>query len=578
MRTFHLNHVKLRDKWLLIYVLSVFIPIVLTNVIFYHVTTTNIRNQKVRDATLALEKTKSELQSVIDEAAGISYLLYSDPVLNEGLNRDYPTQLDYVEAYNTQLRAIFDKYNQVNQTIKWIGVYTSNPTILASGNIRQITESVRYEEWYKTYTRISAPYPTLLHTGDEFSLVLRMNNFSSDSNIKILKIELNMNSWSQKFNNSTFDGQLYLVNPDGLIEYSDDSALDWKSGRTPITSLVDDRQTLKFEMPYTNSNYLGGWSLQGSMNESVVLEEVRKSRGFVIYLACLNFFIPTFIIASMSRSIHVRLVRLLRHMKKVKNQNFEAIPNEEYRDEIGQLTAEFNRMTFRIKTLIDDVYVAEIQKKDLELKQRQAQLHALHSQINPHFLFNALETIRMRSLIKGEGETAKIIQSMAKIFRKSISWGRDWVSVREELELIECFLDIQKYRFGDKLEYRIHVDPAAYERNIPKMTFLPFVENASIHGIESSPGKGLIEIRIEIEQDELVFTLKDNGSGMPADKLEEIDRYLKQDDSMGDRVGMKNAYYRLLLCYKHAFGFHIESEEGVGTLVQLRLPSDTGSG
>ena len=102
------------------------------------------------------------------------------------------------------------------------------------------------------------------------------------------------------------------------------------------------------------------------------------------------------------------------------------------------MTTEFNRMTETIRNLIDEVYLADIQK-DLELKQQQAQLHALHSQINPHFLFNTLESVRMRSLIKGEKETAKIVHHMAKMFRKSISWNQRDVTVKDELELIDSF-------------------------------------------------------------------------------------------------------------------------------------------
>src|SRR5690606_33078744 len=101
------------------------------------------------------------------------------------------------------------------------------------------------------------------------------------------------------------------------------------------------------------------------------------------------------------------------------------IKTKETLDEIGQLTSEFNRMTLQIKSLINDVYVADIQKKNLEIERRRAQLNALQSQINPHFLFNALETIRMRSLIKKENETAKIIHNMAKIFRSSLTWSKD---------------------------------------------------------------------------------------------------------------------------------------------------------
>lgn len=572
MYRFHLNHVKLRDKLLLMYLFAVFIPIVLTNIVFYNVTTNNIKSQKTRDADIALEQLQRELRSVIDEAAGISYLYYIDPVLNEHLEKRYVSQIEYVEAFNSNMKGVFNKSDQAYRTIKSTVIYTDNPTILSSGSIQGLTPEIRGSDWYRRFITTRVTYPVLIHSGDTFSLVQRLDYPADHHYSNLIKIDLNLDTVNRLFTDSGFEGKMYFVHPDGTIQYTNDRAVDWQSGTARLQDTPLPDKSILFNKIYSNNNYLNGWSLQGVMDERMVLQEVHKSRAFVIYLACINFLLPSLLLAAISRSIHVRLVRILRHMKKVKHQSFEPIPYEETRDEIGQLTGEFNRMTARINSLINDVYVAELQKKDLELKQRQAQLHALHSQINPHFLFNALETIRMRSLIKGETETARTIHHMAKIFRKSISWSRDWVTVREELELIECFLEIQKYRFADKLEYQLTVEDAVYEQQIPKMTFLPFVENASIHGIESSPGIGLIAIHIGFADNRLVFRLTDNGIGMSAEKLDAILHYLEQDDDMGDNVGMKNAYYRLKLVYKDSFEFFIASEVGKGTAVELRLP------
>jgi two-component system sensor histidine kinase YesM len=178
----------------------------------------------------------------------------------------------------------------------------------------------------------------------------------------------------------------------------------------------------------------------------------------------------------------------------------------------------------------------------------------------------------MRSVIKEEGETAEIIHKMSKILRKSISWSRDWISVAEEMEAVKCFLEIQKYRFDEELDYSIQVEDEAIGLKVPNMIFLPFVENASIHGIESIPGKGVIRISIGLEQGRLVFRLSDNGIGMSPDKLEEIRRYLNRDDVIGERVGMKNAYYRLKLIYRDRFSFDIQSKEGEGTSIEIGLP------
>jgi two-component system sensor histidine kinase YesM len=163
---------------------------------------------------------------------------------------------------------------------------------------------------------------------------------------------------------------------------------------------------------------------------------------------------------------------------------------------------------------------------------------------------------------------------MAKMFRKSISWNQHEVTVKEELELIDSFLQIQKYRFGEKLQYYIEADPAALKYRIPKMVILPFVENASIHGVESTPGKGIIRLLVALQGQGLHIQLEDNGIGMSTARLEELLRYLDQNMDMGEHVGMKNAYSRLKLCYGERFSFSIHSEENKGTRIQIRLPLD----
>ncbi|MNO12472.1 Sensor histidine kinase YpdA [compost metagenome] len=563
-----LNYMKLRDKLLLMYVLSVFIPIVLTNVVFYNVTTSNIRNQKIRDADMALNNLKNDLRVIIDQGVGLSYSLYADSIFNKTITRKFSSKMDYVQTFNSYLRGALADQNV--QGVRWYQVYTDNPTVLTSGYIDQLTDKIRQTDWYIQSKTSSSPYPTFIYSEQQFSLIQKLNNYHTGGIEQLVKIDLNMERIHQTIFGNAFNGLVYLVDPQGRVQFGNDTAKTLDA--VPYKEIPLPKNSIPLKAAYTGINYLDGWTLEGVMDEESVLKEVRKSRSFVIWLACINFVLPSIIIAVMSRSLHVRLVRILKHMKKVKAQNFQTIPHEEARDEIGQLTMEFNRMTETINSLINEVYIADIQKKDLELRQQQAQLHALHSQINPHFLFNSLESVRMRSVIKGEKETAKIIQHMAKMFRKSISWSQNYVTVREELELIESFLEIQQYRFGDKLEYSIVADPAALGHRIPKMVLLPFVENASIHGIESSPDKGIITISVAVQMDRLIFRLEDNGIGMSPDKLEELQRYLEESEDIGERVGMKNAYYRLKLCFQDRFVFAMDARERTGTHIEISLP------
>jgi len=571
VRRFHFNNLKLRSKLTFIYIVCVCIPIIATNIVFYNVTTNNIKKQKTVDAQQAIIQLKNELGIVIDDAASIAYLYSIDKSLENHLETDYASYDQYIESL-ASIKNIFIRSDKEYKTISSANIMTDNPTILASGNIINLDPLIRETDWYKSMEGTNNSYPNLYVTPTSISVIQQISDKRYRKYEHIIKIDLNMEYVNQLLSLSTFEGEIYFLNPDKEVRYSNNSEVQQSDQSIMKGSIIKPHQAITFEQAYQNNRYLGGWSLYGVLDEEKMLSEVRKSGQFIVWLAAINFVIPTIIILMMSRSIHTRIKHILKHMKKVKGKNFEPVPYYQERDEIGELSVEFNRMIERIENLINDVYLADIQKKELEIRQRQAQLHALHSQINPHFLFNALETIRMRSLMKGEQETAKTIQNMAKIFRKSISWKRSFVTIREEIELIESFLEIQKYRFANKLQYQITVEEALKEMLIPKMTFLPFVENASIHGIENNPGIGLITIQIAREHQQIVFVITDNGMGMSAEKVEELQNYFSEDDTMGESVGMKNVYTRLKICYGDEFTYTIDSEVGHGTRIILRLP------
>ena len=573
-----LNHVKLRDKMLLIYFLCVLIPIVLTNVIFYQVISNNVKAQRMQDLALTAEKVANDLRDEFEIAIGISEVLNTDYFLNESLERQYLTDNEYVDSYNTNVFWILNKYSPAYNSIKQIRLYTDNPTIIGGGYVLPITEQVEQSTWYRQLNSAShAIIVRHLEQGafgveNNYSIVRKLNylgNFERWS--KIVKIDIHQNAIRQAVGSATLDGDVYLLNEDDVIQYSDRSDLDWVTQPVAFEPSMLAEDVITFRHP-AGVNNLGNWSIVLAVAEYSVLEEVSKSKSFVLYLAISNLLVTTLVIIWITHSLSTRLVRLVRHVKQVKHGSFETVAHGDHRDEIGQLTSEFNRMTRQIGTLIDDVYVADIQKKDLELKRNQAQLHALQSQINPHFLFNALATIRTRSLMKEEHETARIIHNMAKIFRKSLQWNQDWVSIKEEMDLVLCFLEIQVYRFGDKLEYDLKVDTSAEMCKIPKMVLQTLVENASIHGIEPKKQAGRIEISITRSEGFLLCTVKDNGVGMKEARLQELMRSLDSGEEIGDNVGLKNLYYRLKMHYGDRASFEIISAPCEGTEVRLKLP------
>ncbi|ULT56134.1 histidine kinase [Neobacillus drentensis] len=571
MRLSSFDNMRLRNKLLILYFVCVFFPVILTNLLFYNVTMSHLSEQKKIDYSDDLERVKNEFRNKIYTAVGVSSIYSIDYMLYSLLDKRYSAPFEYLSDSNGYTQGAMNKFTPVYKEIQNITIYTDNRTMSSSGGISMISDEDKMSDWFTKAMHSKNSAPFLIRTGTSnsqlstFSLIRRMNAYPDmDRQLKILKIDFNLGEIMSTFEDYAMGGNLYLLNDSGEIVFSTDRAPNLANKKVYFNKIDIPRQSFILEKEYDTVNYLNGWKIVGVFPKTSWFDLTKNSGGFFLYLILANFLVPTILILLIFRSLHTRIITLLKHMKMVKNQKFETIEHNRHKDEIGQLTEEFNRMTTNIKQLIENVYRAELQQK-------QAQLNALQSQINPHFLFNALETIRMRSVIKDEDETAQIIRNMAVIFRKSLVWKKDLVTVEEELELIECFLEIQKYRFEDKLSFDFQIDKEVLSYKIPKMCFLPFVENACIHGLESIRGKGWIKMQITCTGDMLTFQLSDNGIGIVPDKLSAILSYLEQE-GMDKHVGIKNVFIRLKLYYQNNFQFNIKSDAGVGTNVCISIP------
>ncbi|SHM98929.1 sensor histidine kinase [Gracilibacillus kekensis] len=576
MNKIHLNDIRIKNKLLLIYMVSVFLPIVLTNVIFYHVTSENVRNQKIHDNELALRQVTNGFKQGVEDAAGIASVLYSDAFVYEFLDKNYESPLNFILAYNTHFRDI-NKFTPVYSSIRSIHLFTDNPTVIKAGGIYDINEEVINTHWYQSTLEDRNKYPVVTRRTEDdgrleqFVVVRALDSNASVTNEKVIMINLNDRFIHQIFANETFEGELFLLNENNTIEYTTDNSIQWQSDYIPFTSIDIPDNAIVLEESY-QMQYMSDWKLVGVIPEDQLLTEVQKSLPSILYLALWNFVIPSLFIVYLAGNIHFRLNTIVKKMRRVKDQNFELIEGKPYKDEIGVLTTEFNRMSKKIKDLINDVYIVKIQKKDLEIQKKETQLKALQSQINPHFLFNVLETIRMRSLLKEEMETADIIRNMAQLLRNSITWDKDFVTVKEEVQLIQAFLEIQKYRFDEKMQYEIHLASRAEHILIPNMTIIPFVENASIHGIEPLKNNGKVKVYIEIKDKHLECIIEDNGVGMTESKYQEIMQSLNMDEIAGESIGICNVYQRLRMYYEEHFTLNITRNKKEGITIHLKIP------
>ena len=212
------------------------------------------------------------------------------------------------------------------------------------------------------------------------------------------------------------------------------------------------------------------------------------------------------------------------------------------------------------------------------MTRQHAELLALHSQINPHFLFNALESIRMHCIIKKESESAYMIERLAKLQRQYTEWQEDNTTIENEVDFVNNYLELQKYRFGDRLSYSLDIEPSCKKFLVPKLTLVTFVENACIHGIESKTSNGWIFLRVHEKDNNMVIEIEDTGNGMKEEETEKLLTSMREANiSMLEkkgRVGVVNACIRLKMVTDDKVLFKIDSEEGIGTIITITVPEE----
>ncbi|WP_027091174.1 sensor histidine kinase [Cohnella thermotolerans] len=310
-----------------------------------------------------------------------------------------------------------------------------------------------------------------------------------------------------------------------------------------------------------------GWKVLISIPESHLMSDAYRTRNFTIVAAvtimCFALLISLVLVFALTRPLR-SLVRL---MKEVQNGNMDVSFPIVRRDEVGLVGRAFNRMIDRVKTLISDIVVIEQRKKEAELLM-------LQNQINPHFIYNTLESIRMTALLHDDKEVSDMALLLGRMLRYSIHAGVETVPIGQEWEHLNMYIHLLNYRYGNR--FTLETPPESDTRGIyvMKLLFQPIVENAVYHGYDETKGRMTIRIEHRAAGADQLFVVTDDGIGMDEEKLQLLRAALRDpaDRWDGHGIGLRNVNERLKLRYGEAYGLSIDSERGVGTAVTVRLP------
>ena len=298
-------------------------------------------------------------------------------------------------------------------------------------------------------------------------------------------------------------------------------------------------------------------------------------RDFSIYVTVImvcSVLLILLISSRVTRHITRPVSELQEKMDEAEKGHYSLIPVPERPDEIGVLISHYNSMIQTIHTLIDEVYLREIKQKD-------AMLLALRSQINPHVLFNTLESIRMKAVVNGDMETAQMIKLLSRMFRAALDADPKTSTIRSEHAYASCYMEIQNIRFRDRFRFVSRIPEDLMDVHVPPMIFQPILENSIEHGGRASHEQMEITLDARAEGNELLFVFRDTGAGMTGEQMEALNRDLEEishghiDTFTGhERIALRNIAERICLRYGEGWGLRIEESSAEGTTVSLRIP------
>ena len=572
------NNQSIRKKQRALYIFCVLVPLIVTDSVILYSLVGRERTEQQYKMEGQASAVQYNLLGMLENSFVLSKNFYMNDYVHSFLDEEYKTPMDYIVSYQDFIeKTLFESSIGVDNTS--ITIYADNETIVNGGVFSQLS-TIEEEPWMKEF-RNSEENIRLMFYYDEWNqqgtssqrkvLFLRkLYNPSNDKYEKILKIEIEYSGMVNNIINMNYEFPVYVCKGNKLI----------------FSNVGPNNISQDFEKTsFSSYGYKKKISIYGEDIEIVIMQNQTNIVGVLIEnitllipLLLINIILPFIMMQFMEKSITVRIQKLIHTFETVEDDALLQITDIDGEDEIGNLMLHYNRMSERINELIQTVYKDKLKEQEINIARQNAELLALHSQINPHFLFNVLESIRMHSILRKEYETARMVEMLAIIERRNVDWSADTTTTKREIEFVKAYLELQKYRFGDRLQFELDIEPECENILIPRLTIVTFVENACVHGIEGKTTPGWIFVRVFREKNNFCIEVEDTGTGM---EEYDVKRILERIQNVNiemvkekKHVGILNACLRIKMKTDDAAEFYMESEKGIGTTMYIQIPME----
>ncbi len=568
------------------------LPVIFSLTFYSYLTRDAVEEQAIQNAKKELDLTEENVSRILEDMMNASNFVQIDSELNTILKNKANLS---IEDSNEESYSEYIEDRQVRKTIE-------NITLL--GEKSHITILLKNGKYYANYS--TAQYdPNSLYQKKWFNELKSLNGFESywsGAEETVFSYEKYLNPYQLSVGRTLRDSNqgIYGYVVVTLLESKISNILDNQKPQEQ-TMIIDENNTI---LSHRNSEYVNqpasfsadinlskssqiarwdnqqyvvtskelttnNWKLVSIIPYKAATSNINAIFSKVFVLLAISFAIFFVILAYLINRITKPLRYLDRVVKKVQTGDLSIRSNVKSKDEIGDFSQSLNHMLDRVNVMIEEV-------NDTHKRKRKAELAMLQAQINPHFLFNVLNSIRMKVLRFGDKDSASMIQSLSKLLRWTIDYKEDKITFFDEISLVKDYVNVMNMRQKEKVELDIDISSQVYQQLVPRFLLQPLIENSIIHGLNQSAGN--IRINGKMEEDNFQIMIEDNGVGIGKEKLHELNQWLhhsgtnERSHNGFSSIGMTNVYERLQLSYHENPQMKIDSTSGKGTTITITIP------
>ena len=582
------QNMKLKQRMIVVYAIGCFLPLFVVFIIMFHQINVSLRNNHLNEQENALNTQKEVLEGSMDMAAELSSRFYFDKNSKKLAITRYADEGDLKCDYRN-FEKLYEYIDSYYQNISAISVYLYDENIkMDNRHFKFITDTIKEKDWYKSTIAINGvprwSYLTNVQTGQKSLRMTRTLYDGTGRIVGILSIALDpelsedyiMNHSSNAIMLKDDEEKVY-ANFD--LDEEDQGLILFQTGRKDFSGNItlhgDEYLTTRINISsrYTDDYY----SIILMTSDAGLKSETARSAVLLMLPLLAAGIIMALAILLFNVWFGRRIVAITDAMKNVTEKDKESADRAigSAKDEIWELYNDLDEMVSEMQRLDAEAANERVQKEQMYSRQRDMEFKMLATQINPHFLYNTLENIRMLASINKQKEIEEISVDLTSLLRSSLEVGKELRSLAWEMDKVERYIRIQDYRFGDRIEASLEYDKEEAEKYmVIPFIVQPLVENAYVHGMEAMES-GKIQVKAEVnkEQEILLITIKDDGMGMTEEQQKALREDMKNlEDIDRTHIGIANVNQRIKLRFGEDFGVTFSSSPGNGTEICIKIP------